>query len=813
MLFIDFYFLFAFLPAILGISEIVQRHFSGRRAEFLLLASLCFYGFWSIPFAVMLGAYMYAGFGWGKLIHKKAGNRCIFASAIIFSLLPLLYFKYSLFLAAIFTPVTHGSWLYKGILPLGISFFTFTQIAYLTGVYQKRYPAETSLARYGFFFLFFPHLVAGPIIRYDELVPQLDRTVPRTEWFYKGLVYFLIGFAKKFFIADAIALFVNPLFDPWYAVNGFEDAVTATLGYTLQLYFDFSGYSDMAVGLALLLGFQLPINFDSPYKSSSISEFWRRWHMTLSRFLWEFIYVPLGGSRRSDLATYRNLFLTLLIAGIWHGAGWTFMMWGAMHGLAVVTQRIWSRSVVLPEWMKPATILLTFVFVALAWVIFRSSSLEQAMWIYSRFGQWTPFTFNAHISWLLFGGGLLFAPNSHRIVQWLDDVSLASIKAWFYRFLSLRMPIYASACWLLVIVLMALFYGTAFDRQLYPSLPVNRMANAVDHRTGDYRSNLFINEMFTGDEQKILFVGSSFTRFLGIFRFEYKGISYKSGPISNSGNSIVQGLRGAMEAIDAPHADTIVMSITPLNFLTADTLSNPEKRQNLSTEMGPFPLQCEKEFEELNIPVGAGKFDSCHPVNLTVADYIGFAHAGSKQFYQFHGFLAKLHEILKKDSFTPFDYVPPQPIDLSENGRNIFYSAWEKKIAGNRPNPIMDISLPKQLFADHTFPIEVLQPGGVVYEAMKRLAEKARSKHIRLVLYDTPILTNPAGQPVYPAGLLKAYFAAVEKMRSDLGITYFNLSGFFPESGEYMIDGVHPFIEMRKILHQHLLYLIFEEHP
>ncbi len=266
------------------------------------------------------------------------------------------------------------------VLPLGISFFTFAQIAYLVDVGAGR-SSRGELLDYAFFVSFFAKIASGPIARSTELLPQLSgaagERLAQPDWrcLSLGLFVFAIGLFKKVMLADPLAVWANAGFDAAGAVT-FLEAWVASFAYTFQLYFDFSGYTDMAIGVGLLLGLRLPENFDSPYRSRDIQEFWRRWHITLSRFLRDYVYVPLGGNRRGEAITHRNLVLTFLVGGIWHGAGWTFVAWGLLHGLAASVHRLWkARGRALPG---PLAWLVTFLFVNVAWVFFRAPDFPRA---------------------------------------------------------------------------------------------------------------------------------------------------------------------------------------------------------------------------------------------------------------------------------------------------------------------------------------------------------------------------------------------------------------------------------------------------
>ena len=265
------------------------------------------------------------------------------------------------------------------VLPLGISFFTFQVIAYLVDCY-KGSVANFDLSRFAFSVSFFPHLIAGPILHYADVMPQLrGRADFDAQKFSQGLFLFTAGLFKKSVIADRIAEIIDPLYAAHTALQFFE-SWTAAIGYGLQIYFDFSGYSDMAIGIGLLFGIVLPQNFNSPYQATSIAEFWKRWHMTLSQFLRDYVYIPLGGNRHGLAKGILVSGFTLVIGGLWHGAAWTFVLWGLMHAFYIAIQRIWSKSgIELPD---PLAITVTFLAVSVAWVMFRSASVLQAISIW-----------------------------------------------------------------------------------------------------------------------------------------------------------------------------------------------------------------------------------------------------------------------------------------------------------------------------------------------------------------------------------------------------------------------------------------------
>ncbi len=391
MLFNSYEFLFGFLPVVLLLYFLIER--SGRLLTamgWLALASLCFYGWWNPAYLLLLCGSIVVNFGFGRLL-AASSKRTTLGVGITCNLALLGYFKYAGFFA-----VNTNQWFGLSLpildvaLPLGISFFTFTQIAYLVDVYRRE-AHDYGFTQYVLFVSFFPHLLAGPVLHHAEIMPQFTGPAGSrltAENFAIGITIFAIGLFKKVILADGIAEFASPVFDAAQggAKPGMLAAWAGVLCYTFQLYFDFSGYSDMAIGLARMFGVVFPANFNSPYKATSMIEFWRRWHMTLSRFLRDYLYVPLGGNRHGTLRRYANLMTTMVLGGLWHGAGWTFVIWGALHGAFLVVNHIWRTLCGhLPEGFTPpaalsrwAGRLLTFLCVVIAWVFFRADSVSAA---------------------------------------------------------------------------------------------------------------------------------------------------------------------------------------------------------------------------------------------------------------------------------------------------------------------------------------------------------------------------------------------------------------------------------------------------
>jgi alginate O-acetyltransferase complex protein AlgI len=402
MLFNSPIFIFGFVPITL-LGFFIAARFSQRVALlWLTAASLFFYAWWNPRWVPLLLASIAFNFVCGRELAQRAsrradGERLVspkvpLVLAIGANLALLVYYKYAAFLASNASALLGVELRVPASeLPLGISFFTFTQIAFLVDVYQRK-AADFSPVRYGLFVTYYPHLIAGPILHHKEMMPQFalpDIFRFSAQRLADGLSIFILGLFKKTVLADQFGL---------YASSGFAAAGTqalslfeswgAALSYTMQIYFDFSGYSDMAIGLALMIGVQLPLNFYSPYKAASITEFWRRWHMTLSRFLRDYLYIPLGGNRKGEGRRYVNLFITMLLGGLWHGAGWTFVVWGAWHGALLALNHAWvglsapwrrraPAFLARPAWMLSWCI--TFLAVVIGWVFFRASDVPGAI--------------------------------------------------------------------------------------------------------------------------------------------------------------------------------------------------------------------------------------------------------------------------------------------------------------------------------------------------------------------------------------------------------------------------------------------------
>jgi alginate O-acetyltransferase complex protein AlgI len=394
MLFNSWPFLLGFFPVVLIGFHLLSRSDRLLPSLWLVSASLFFYGWWNAKFVGLLLGSVVFNYVCGFFISRDVQYRrkllaLIFAIAT--NLCLLAYYKYAGFFEQVVRDMG-GLALDFGtnFLPLGISFFTFTQIAFLVDAYQGK-AREFNFVHYALFVTYFPHLIAGPILHHSQMMPQFaEQRTYRLDWtnVAVGLTVFIIGLAKKVLLADSFAEIATSIFSAAYhgAAPPLVESWAGALAYSLQLYFDFSGYSDMAIGLSLFFNIRLPLNFNSPYKAVNIIDFWRRWHMTLSHFLRDYLYVPLGGNRKGKARRYINLMITMLLGGLWHGAGWTFIVWGGLHGLYLVVNHGFQALCDRVGWRRGslgrpgafAASAITFVSVVIAWVFFRAENFEAA---------------------------------------------------------------------------------------------------------------------------------------------------------------------------------------------------------------------------------------------------------------------------------------------------------------------------------------------------------------------------------------------------------------------------------------------------
>jgi len=383
MVFSSSIFLFLFLPIFFAVYYLCPNRW---RSLIIVIASYVFYAWWRVDFLLLFFGITAINYWLGLRIEQAATpeqSKRWLLTGLAINLGTLGYFKYAnfgidsmnvLLASAGFEPLELG----KILLPIGVSFYVFESISYLMDVYRKEIPATRRFLDFCAFVALFPHLIAGPILRFKDLADQFANRTHTLDKTAEGCSRFMQGFIKKVFIADTIA----PLVDQAYAMDSMTtgDAWLAAFAYAAQLYFDFSGYSDMAIGLGLMMGFRFMENFNRPYSSQSITEFWQRWHISLSSWLRNYLYIPLGGNRGGAFQTYRNLFLTMLLGGLWHGANWTFIVWGAWHGAWLAIER--ALGIKTDSGFNLLRWLITFLIVMLGWVVFRAENISEAMMVY-----------------------------------------------------------------------------------------------------------------------------------------------------------------------------------------------------------------------------------------------------------------------------------------------------------------------------------------------------------------------------------------------------------------------------------------------
>ncbi len=401
MLFNSYIFILVFLPLTLLGYFLLNRFRRYTLAKiFLILMSLWFYGYFNPAYLAILVSSVLVNFAIRKFLMGCGRPRRLgLGLGLVFNLGLLFVFKYfDFFIINVNAVFKSALPLLHILLPLGISFFTFQQLSYIIDAYRGNAP-DYSFVDYALFVVFFPQLIAGPIVRHNEMIPQFADAANKAfnyENFAKGILAFTLGLAKKVLLADTFGAAADMV---WAGLGTARslDALMAMLAFTMQIYFDFSGYCDMATGLGLMMNIRIPQNFDSPYKSLKVAAFWRRWHMTLGSFFTDYLYIPLGGSRKGKGRMILNVMIVFLVSGLWHGANYTFILWGALHGAAVVISRLAGTPKKRP-W-KFLSWLITFVFINLSWVLFRADTLQDVGRFFAALGNWQGLTGSATYSW------------------------------------------------------------------------------------------------------------------------------------------------------------------------------------------------------------------------------------------------------------------------------------------------------------------------------------------------------------------------------------------------------------------------------
>ena len=438
MLFNSLPFLYFFLP----ITYFVFWSLTTKRARYvwLTITGYAFYSFWNYQFCALMAlstaVSYFAGLGFLRWQHPRARRTCLVVP-IVFDLLLLCVFKYANFALGTLHRLALASHVplnvpsFDIILPVGISFYTFHTITYIVDSYRRTITPTRNFFEFSCYVSLFSQLVAGPIVRFREIendLEHIDRPDARA-LLEKGWSFFTLGLAKKVILADTIAIAINPGLSDWRGLST-AGAWICMLGYTYQLYFDFSGYSDMAAGLGMMFGLRLPQNFNTPYKALDIGDFWRRWHISLSAVLRDYLYIALGGNRHGEKRTYRNLMITMLLGGLWHGANWTFVIWGGYHGLLLSLTRLYG--VRIERWRKELRAGLTFFLVVIGWVLFRATSFTMALGLIRK--MFLPAAGVRPASWLLLPALLLaavlahFGPNTFELEhRWRPPMRLALV--------------------------------------------------------------------------------------------------------------------------------------------------------------------------------------------------------------------------------------------------------------------------------------------------------------------------------------------------------------------------------------------------
>lgn len=448
MLFNSYTFIFAFLPITIllyfGFNKLGWNKLS---KIVLILASLYFYAFFNLSYLPIIISSIIVNYSIARGIFKSNNHilrsKLLLICGLSFNLGMLGYFKYTDFFIENVNVLFSTSFTLKNILlPLGISFFTFQQIAFIIDSYKAKSSPPPDLLDYCNFVTFFPQLIAGPIVLPEEMLPQFadkKNRYPIAKNILDGLFIFSLGLVKKVIIADSIAVFANAGHSMYIDHFTMAEAWLISLSYTIQLYFDFSGYCDMAIGIGKMFNINLPINFNAPYHAKNFSEFWKRWHITLNRFLTQYLYIPLGGNRKGTKRTLVNILIVFLISGIWHGAGWTFIIWGVCHGIGVCIHRIWSKhGIKIPGFLS---MFVTFFFINILWVLFRADNLQRAwliirsmfdnhnLYLSTEFTSSLPSLLPNKVNMLIFFIAILFAFLGPTAYKLMNDYNAKGIKS------------------------------------------------------------------------------------------------------------------------------------------------------------------------------------------------------------------------------------------------------------------------------------------------------------------------------------------------------------------------------------------------
>jgi len=438
MIFSSSQFIFIFIPLLLIFLFLIRNAKIKYRLILFSFFSLFFYGFYQPAIILLLLFSIIINYFFSLILINKNHNKLSLYIIIILNLLILFYFKYSMFIFNDIFNITYSANIYwQYALPIGISFFTFQQISYQVAIYRKE--IETQNFIYYFSYVsFFPQLIAGPIVRQNIYFPQINSSnflKPTIKNFEIGISIFTIGLFKKIILADSIGHYVNLTYDSCLNFDCSQsDYILSTIFYSFQIYFDFSAYSDMAIGIAKIFGVNLPINFNSPYQSRNLIRFWRNWHITLSNFLRDYIYIPLGGNRKGINKKYIFLFTTMLIGGVWHGAGFNFIIWGALHGIGLIVVNIFNKNKIVFNFYL--SVFITFTFVSITWIFFRSENIGNAIYYLNKlfeFNDIQPIIYRAdnYLYWV-------FLLIISFVITFIMPNTYTIIKEYYDRYLSLK---------------------------------------------------------------------------------------------------------------------------------------------------------------------------------------------------------------------------------------------------------------------------------------------------------------------------------------------------------------------------------------
>ncbi|MCE9592220.1 MAG: hypothetical protein K8S99_17075 [Planctomycetes bacterium] len=795
-LFSSWEFIFIFLPVALSLFAISRRS-AYWSIRVLIGLSLLWYSVWDIRFAPLLVGSIVTNWAFGLAL-ARTGSRRLLTAALAVNLLPLVYYKYTLFLFHA-VGLSAGDWITPGllpvVLPLGLSFYTFQQIEYIVDVCKHPEQVERSLARYATFGLFFPHLVAGPIVQHGQFLAQVGQRRVMPDWFPRGCCYFIIGLIKKLWIADAIAAIIAPYFVKGGCTDA-SQAVAAVVGYSCQLYFDFSGYSDMAMGLGAMFGFEFPVNFNSPYKATSITDFWRRWHMTLSAFLRDYIYIPLGGNRGAPWTKYRNVMVTMLLGGLWHGAGYAFLIWGGLHGLLLCVEHFfrahWPKFN-LGSYSNPLTLAAVF----LLWVPFRTEDLSLTMEVLRAFR--TPgwaLDQSAVITIAVALATALFLPNSHQVVpvisRWPEAVRRA---AWGF---GARSGAYAVVSLCVTGLLIHNFYAHQLDRVVRNAVPLGMDLNGVSNKHGDLRNNISRCAPLGTGAEKWIVVGPSFAGGMPLFTLPTAGDHIRVGGIGIGGQELVNWSRVAYSVLDDPTVRVVFVAVAPLS-LTGFEPGAPFAGQGWDCLMA---IGLEDEPGAALATLG--------PTHGSVGDSVKALLTTSIRdpaYFQVHGFCHLMIDAIKSNH--------PVPLVLNDEKS----TAYEKKLrelwdgAKDRPAPIDKKGTDAAYHWSSRGVVSALAENGKARVALAGLAQRARSRGVRLIIYETPTAVPTVASGFYPPDFWAEYQTAMRSACRDIGVEYWDLSSLLPWTDLAMSDLFHPTLMGRAITLSTLCGRVREEKP